>query len=854
MEKNNNISQEKLVNEVETLRQKIAELEIIAQQCRWAEQRLLEEKERANRYLDIAGVIIVALDIEGKVTLINRKGRELLGYDEKEILGKDWFANFLPKDSVKAVKDAFLKIVSGRLKGAERYENDIITKDGDRRAISWYNSYLEDNEGSIVGTLISGEDITERKKDEEAREQSLRLYSTLIHTSPDAIILVDLDGKIIMLNEQTSSLFGLKRKDSLVGKKLIDLIVPQEKDEALKHLQTILDQERIYNIEHTLVRSDNSTFQAEINATLIKDSNREPEAFLAILRDVTERKEAKDIVERSPAVVFCWSAEKGRPVKIVSRNVSQFGYNPEDFTSGKVSWAGIIHPDDLGRLEEELESYAKDDVNEFTQKYRLITKLGQTRWVEDKTKAIISSQGKITHYQGVMLDITEKVEAEQKLLFTQAVVDNMSDMALWIDPKGNIAYANESASSLLGYSSQELLSMTIHDIDSNFPPELWKFRWEEFKHEKNSNAVSYFRTKDGRIFPVEIRGRYMKNNSSEYICVIVRDATEQERIEQALRIAEQEKEVILNSLSEIVVYHDMNMRILWANRAAAESLGLPIDKMLGVHCHQIWTQRGLLTKDCPVITCLKTGKPKEGEVATPDGRFWFIRGYPVKNVEGNIIGAVEVTLDITEQKKAEQGHRKSLEKSRRILEETVSALAATAERRDPYTAGHQRRVSQLACAIANELGLEPERIEGLRLASTIHDVGKVYVPSEILSKPSKLTELEFSIIMTHPQVGYEILKPVEFPWPVAEIVFQHHEKLNGSGYPQGISEKDILDESKILAVADVVEAMASHRPYRASLGIERALEEIIDNKGILYDVKVVDVCAKLFQKNKFKFD
>jgi len=854
MGKNNDISQEKSVNEVEALRQKVAELEIIAQQCKWAEERLLEEKERANQYLDIAGVIIVALDLEGKVTLINRKGRELLGYEEKGILGKNWFDNFLPKDSAKEVKAVFSKIMAGRLKGVEKYENAIATKDGSRRIISWNNSYLEDSEGNIIGTLSSGEDITEQRRNEEAREQSLRLYSTLIHTSPDAILLVDLDGKIIMLNEQTSNLFGLKQKDSLIGKRLIDLIVSQEKNEAVKHLQTILDEECIYNIEHTLIRLDKSTFQAEINATLIKDSDGESEAFLAVLRDITERKEAKDIVERSPAVVFCWRAEQGWPVKFVSKNVSQFGYNPEDFTSGKVSWPGITHPDDVVRLEKELENHAKDGINEFIQKYRLITKSGQIRWIEDRTKAILDPQGKITYYQGIILDITEKVEAERKLLFTQAVVDNMSDMALWIDSKGNIAYANEFASLLLGYSAQDFLSMTVHDIDSNFPPELWKFRWEEFKHEKDPRAASYFRTKDGRIFPVEIRGRYMKHNDNEYICAIVRDATDQERIEQALRIAEQEKEVILNSLSEIVIYHDMNMRILWANRAAVESVGLPVDKMLGCHCHQIWKQRGLLNKDCPVIDCLKTGKPKEGEVVTPDGKFWFIRGYPVKNVEGNIIGAVEVTLDITEQKKAEQGYRKSLEKSRRILEETVSALAATAERRDPYTAGHQRRVSQLACAIAHAMGLESEQIEGLRLASIIHDVGKVYVPSEILSKPSKLTELEFSIIMTHPQVGYEILKPVEFPWPVAEIALQHHEKMNGSGYPQGISEKDILLESKILAISDVVEAMASHRPYRAALGIEKALKEIIDNKGILYDAEVVDVCSKLFQKNKFKFE
>ena len=205
MEQNNDISQQKLVNEVETLRQKVAELEIISQQCKWAEERLLEEKEKANRYLDIAGVIIVALDLEGRVTLINKKGRELIEYEEKEILGKNWFDNFLPKDSIKEAKAVFSNIISGSLKGAKKHENTIVARDGSRHIISWNNSYLEDNEGNIIGTLSSGEDITESKRDEEAREQSLKLYSTLIHTSPDAILLVDLEGKIIMLNEQTSN-------------------------------------------------------------------------------------------------------------------------------------------------------------------------------------------------------------------------------------------------------------------------------------------------------------------------------------------------------------------------------------------------------------------------------------------------------------------------------------------------------------------------------------------------------------------------------------------------------------------------------------------------------------------------
>jgi putative nucleotidyltransferase with HDIG domain len=173
------------------------------------------------------------------------------------------------------------------------------------------------------------------------------------------------------------------------------------------------------------------------------------------------------------------------------------------------------------------------------------------------------------------------------------------------------------------------------------------------------------------------------------------------------------------------------------------------------------------------------------------------------------------------------------------------------EIRDPYTFGHQRRVTHLATAIAKEMALSPDQIEGIAVAGNLHDIGKINVPSEILNKPGKLSDIEFALIKSHPQAGYEIVKDIEFPWPVAEVLLQHHERMNGSGYPRGLAGGDILLEARIMAVADVVEAMASHRPYRPTLGIDKALEEIVQNKGILYDPDVVDACLKLFKEKGF---
>jgi len=214
--------------------------------------------------------------------------------------------------------------------------------------------------------------------------------------------------------------------------------------------------------------------------------------------------------------------------------------------------------------------------------------------------------------------------------------------------------------------------------------------------------------------------------------------------------------------------------------------------------------------------------------------------------------SVSTVWDVTERKRLELERQVIIDKLREGLAATVQTITAVVEARDPYTAGHQRRVSDLARAIAHEMGLPGDQIEGIRVAGVIHDIGKISIPSEILSKPSKLSLVEFELIQVHPEAGYEILRDVEFPWPIARTVLQHHERMDGSGYPNGLKGEEILPEARILAVADVVESMASHRPYRPTLGIEAALEEIGKNRGTLYDKTAVDACLRLFRDRGYQ--
>ncbi len=246
----------------------------------------------------------------------------------------------------------------------------------------------------------------------------------------------------------------------------------------------------------------------------------------------------------------------------------------------------------------------------------------------------------------------------------------------------------------------------------------------------------------------------------------------------------------------------------------------------------------------------------EYRIVGKDGSIIHVKaaGRGLRNQAGRVFKWIGTISDISDRKKAEEELRESMDKLHKIMGGIIKAITLTVEKRDPYTAGHQQRVSHLARAIAQEMGLSKDQIEGVRMAGLVHDLGKISVPAEILSKTIQLSALEFGLIKAHPQTSHDILKDIEFPWPIAPIVLQHHERMNGSGYPQGLKGEEILLESRILAVADVVEAIASHRPYRPAYGIEVAWDEISKNREILYDSEVVDACLRLFKEKGFKLE
>ncbi len=355
-----------------------------------------------------------------------------------------------------------------------------------------------------------------------------------------------------------------------------------------------------------------------------------------------------------------------------------------------------------------------------------------------------------------------------------------------------------------------------------------------------------------------------KNSQNELIKRIEQLELEKSQCKSAARETllrcEAKYQAMLESVDAHVTLIDRDQTILWANEKAKEMFGMDI---IGKTCCQaLYGNKEICTDESACMTRRAfngggTVKRHSIKMSIIDGSDRYFEGTAkvvAWDEDGQPAVVVKIYKDITERRLAEKELRDSMRMLRRNLAGTIQAIARTVETRDAYTAGHQKRTTEIARAIAFEMGLPKEVIDCIRMAGVIHDLGKISVPAEILSKPGKISSSEFSLIKQHPQTGYEILKGIDFNWPVADIVLQHHERLDGSGYPYNLQKDEILLEARIIGVADVIEAMASHRPYRPALGLDDAFEEITTNRGISYDADVVDASIDLFTKKGFQLN
>jgi PAS domain S-box-containing protein/putative nucleotidyltransferase with HDIG domain len=653
---------------------------------------------------------------------------------------------------------------------------------------------IRDERGKIVGLCGFANDITERKRAEKTSRESEARFRAVVETAIDAIIIIDGNDKIIFWNRAAADIFGYSAGET-IGKPLT-LIMPERFREAhQKAITRVISSRKLHvtakPVEMVGLRKDGREFPVEFSLAAWETGKER--FFTAILRDITERKRAEELLRESEAryrllfkkladAVFITSFE-GEILEANPAASEQTGYSHEELI-------GMNIMEDLAD-EEPAATYEKA-------KGRLAR--GETVYFEEKKHrkdgTIYYTGCAVTQieYKGkpatlsVNRDITERVQAEEALHWERDLASALEE-------------ATAALTATLDF--EEVLDLILEEVTRVVP----------------NDATNIMLSEGDKARIARWRG-YERFGVEKFVSKVVFRIPEVGNLKQ------------MRESMEPVVISDTTTYPGW--------LDVPGQEWLRSYAAVPIIVRG------EVIGFLNV------DSATP-GFFTQAHAEILRSFAHRAAAAIEnarlyekVRQELTQREQA----REELRLSFIQLAETVSRAM---ESHDPYTAGHQRRVAELARAIGEEMGFDQERLLGLYITGLLHDIGKLSIPAEMLTYPGRPTEEEWGIICSHPRRGYEILREAKFPWPVADIVLQHHERLDGSGYPKGLKDDEILLEARILAVADVVEAMSSHRPYREALGNEKALAEIEKNKGHLYDVDVADACLRLFRERRFKF-
>ena len=741
---------------------------------------LQEERDFSERLIEMAPVIIMTFDPEGRITKINRHMEFLSGYTFAEVRNQD-FRLFVDKAAYAAAHVHFHNALGGN--HSQGIIGPLRTKSGKILQIEWYDKPLKNAKGETIGVLAIGMDVTERL----ASQEQLELFRALLDHSTDAIEILDPDTlRFLDVNETESLLLGYSR-DELLHMSVFD-IDPDYSLQALEETKKEIEKNGSVNFESIHRRVDGSTFPVEISTTLVELGSP---YILTIARDITERQ---------------------------------------------------------------------------------------------KTEAALQN------------------EATRRRVLMESSLDGIAVF----NQNHEIVEANTRFAEMLGYTLEELLKLHTWDFEAAMSEANIR---EAFEDLSSIHAIieTQHRRKDGTFYDAEVSLGGAMVGDEPLLFSITRDITERKEAEKSLKSANRalktlsagnlalvravSEEGLLRDVTKLIVKNGgyRLAAVIYAKDDPEKSL-TPI-AWAGYRRQQYWIQglnwgktekgnfpTGLAVRNKKTQICREIGKSAYYE---PWRRAAASRGYiscialPLFENE-RVFGVLSIYASEPEPFDADEVHlleelagdlaygilnlrtRVAHEQHEALLrdslEQSIQAIAATVESRDPYTAGHQKRVAELSTAIGREMGLDDERLRALGFAGIIHDLGKIHIPAEILSKPGRLSDLEYKLIQTHPEAGYEIIKDIRFPWPIAQIILQHHERLDGSGYPNGLKGDAILLEAKIISVADTVDAIASHRPYRSARGIDVAMRELKNGSGSAFEPAVVDACVRLFTEKTFTFE
>jgi len=556
---------------------------------------------------------------------------------------------------------------------------------------------------------------------------------------------------------------------------------------------------------------------------------------------------------------FCVSDLSGN-IRFVNRYIEEkTGWTREELIGKNGLVIGFFAEETRQKLLERLAARLGGD-HHRTLEIQVACKDGTLLWVDLKT-TILKKGGVPFQLQLTFTDITERRRAEEMIRESEAyyktIFENSATAIGIADEDATIVMGNSACERFTGYTKAEIIGnkkwtdlVAKEDVERLIATNRKRFAGE--MDVPASHEIKFI-TKSGDVKDTILNVAAIPGMKK--VAVSFLDVTERRKAEEALRQSESRYRRLVEDANDIIFRTDLNGRFNYINPIALRITGYAEEEFIGKHFLEFIREDQKKEVDAFYQRQFREGIPNtyyEVAITAKDGReMWFGQSVQLLRSGGRIGGMQAVARDITDRRRAENQVAETLETLRNTLRGTIQAMSVAVSTRDPYTADHQKRVADLARAIAKEMNLDSHRIDGIRLASMIHDIGKISVPAEILSRPTKLTEIEFRMVEEHPRAGYDILKSIEFPWPIARMVLEHHERMDGSGYPSGLTGNDILPDARILALADVVEAICSHRPYRPALGIETALREIELNRDTLYDRDVVDACLRLFREKGF---
>ncbi|HEC78745.1 MAG TPA: PAS domain S-box protein [candidate division WOR-3 bacterium] len=768
-------------------------------------QALQESEERFKILFEYAPDAYYIHDLNGNLIDGNRAAEEITGYSIKELKGKNIFEiNILPPEQIPRARELLSKGVKKIIR--DSHEFTIIRKDGSRVYVE-IRTFPVKIRGKTYMLGIA-HDITHRKLFEETLKESEKNYRELVEKASVAILINDIDGNIKYFNSKFAEIFGYTYEE-MKDKTFSALIHPDDVKKVLTfHKERINDKLAPKSYEFRGIKKDGSLIYVEVQTTTIKEKGKIV-GTRSYLWDISARKNTE---------------EELRILSLI------------DPLTGLYNRRGFLT---LVRQQVDLANRSKKGF------FLIFADIDRMKWINDnlghhegdralKTIAAICKQSFRKS------DIVGRLGGDE---FAICAIEARKDSAQMLIKRlrKNLFNYNKNSQNKVKLSLS--IGTTYYDPENPCPvEELLEYADKlmyEHKMQKHSPRLVLTKSESPHLAKKERTEFYLR---SEVIKVLIIEDNPDDR-DLFVKMLMQAK----NNKFDVVHVKTLKNGLNYLAREPIDIvvLDLNLPDSMGFE-----TLKKLHTKvpEIPIIVLTAMEVEDLAVKAIREGaQDCFAKGKFTADV---LIRAIRYAI---ERKYAELELKNSFGKFLHVLEETINTLATVVEMRDPYTAGHQKRVSELAQAIAKEMKLKEEQIKGIKLAALIHDVGKTKVPEDILNKPEKLNANEMKVVKVHPIAGYDILKTIKFPWLIAQIVHQHHERLNGSGYPKGVKGKDILLEAKILAVADVVEAMSADRPYRSAPGLEEALKEIQKNSGKLYDKKVVETCLKLFKQGKFKF-